>query len=338
MKNPLETVATKEWPLEKMELVRQTVAQNATDAELALFMYQAQKLGLDPLSKELVFTKYQNKNGDWQVRTITTRDALLKVAMKDPNYMGIQSFPVKEGDLFEIDPQKGTVHHAFGQQRGKILGAWAIAYHKTHVPVLFWAEFSEYFPPNAGNRTWQQYPSAMIQKVAEVGALRRQFNIAGVLAEEEGVTEGVAAESSLPLPATPSPMPDLTATEIPKETPKEEVPKKEAPKETPKEKEAAKNPEPVKDPKQEPSVYTVQGARLVTSKSGTQVWQIALKTGDGNTIQAYAPEGEIFDLIGTLSLPQGAVVQADLKKVGKILEIKSISLVQEEEAEAGSKN
>lgn len=336
--DPLSTVETAEWTRQKIELVRQTVAQDATDAELALFIHQCQRLGLDPLQRELVFTKYQTKKGP-RVSFITTRDGYLKAAMQDPNYAGLQSFPVKEGDTFEIDPQKGTVHHAFGERRGKLLGAWAIAYHKTRVPVVFWAEFLEYFNANSGNPTWQQYPSAMIQKVAEVGALRRQFNVAGVLAQEEGM----AIDSGLPDPVLPpqaaQPKPQKDPQETADTTANTGAGAKEKPSPT-KEKETLQKPS--QDPskpqaKSQERAYTVQGARIVQGKSGKNVWQLALKASDDKKIiQVYAPEGgPIFEQIAKLDLPQGAKIQAEICENGNIFELVNIRLVNEEGNEEG---
>lgn len=51
--------------------------------------------------------------------------------------------------------------------------------------MIYFADFQEYVEANKNSPTWKQYPSAMIQKVAEVGALRRQFNLSGVVAAEE---------------------------------------------------------------------------------------------------------------------------------------------------------
>lgn len=172
---------------EYAQLVKDTVAKNATPEELRQFLYLCNTYGLDPLTKELVFSKYTNKEGKTFVSFITTRDGYLKAAMRDPNFAGLQSMPVKEGDNFEVclsDPGK-PVRHTFGVKRGRLLGAYAIAQHKSRPPVVFWADFEEYFRANSSNNAWQQYPSAMIQKVAEVGALRRQFNISGLVAREE---------------------------------------------------------------------------------------------------------------------------------------------------------
>src|SRR5215510_16068419 len=46
---------------EQMELVKRTVAQGATDAELKLYLYDCQRQGVHPLDRLLHFTKRGNK-------------------------------------------------------------------------------------------------------------------------------------------------------------------------------------------------------------------------------------------------------------------------------------
>jgi hypothetical protein len=113
---------------------------------------------------------------------MTSRDGYLKVAQRDPNYMGIQAAVVRKGDAFGFNPAAGTVEHSFGSERGAIIGAWAIAHHRMRMPVVCFVDFAEY---KGGSPIWSKYPSAMIQKVAEVFVLKRQFGINGLVTREE---------------------------------------------------------------------------------------------------------------------------------------------------------
>ena len=118
---------------------------------------------------------------------ITTRDGYLKVSMKDPSYNGVNSGVVKEGDVFENDPVNGVLKHTFGEKRGKIIAGWAVAKAKDR-PIIVIADFDEYFNANNSSLVWRGYPSAMIQKVAEISAMKRQFNITGLVGAEEMAT------------------------------------------------------------------------------------------------------------------------------------------------------
>ncbi|MEM2120610.1 MAG: phage recombination protein Bet [Archaeoglobaceae archaeon] len=166
----------------EMALLKSTIVPaSATEDEIKLFVLLCKKYNLDPFTKEIVMVKYQARDG-FRTSFITTRDGYLKIAMQDENFDGIMSAVVREGDEFEIDAAKLEVRHKFGIKRGPIIGAWAVARHKKRPPVIVFVDFNEY---KQNTPVWNQYPSAMIQKVAEVAALRRQFNISGLVAQEE---------------------------------------------------------------------------------------------------------------------------------------------------------
>ncbi|MEN2981652.1 MAG: RecT family recombinase [Thermus sp.] len=175
---------------ETKRVLKDMYGRQLTDAEFQAFLLIAQKLNLDPVSREIIPQVRSGQSGR-QISFIISRDGYLRIAMRDPDFGGIQSMVVREGDHFEVHPSEGRVVHKFGAKRGEILGAWAIAYHRKRPPVIAWADFGEYARANAHSPVWKAYPSAMIQKVAEVAALRRQYNITGVVAAEEIGTEEV---------------------------------------------------------------------------------------------------------------------------------------------------
>jgi phage recombination protein Bet len=203
------------WSAEMADTIKKTVAKGATDAEFEMFSRLAIKYGLDPFAKEIWCVSM----GGGGVTIMASRDGYLKAAQRDPDYRGLKSFVVREGDDFEIDAMSCSVRHKFGLKRGAILGAWAMATHALREPVIVWAEFGEY---NKSNGTWRQYPSAMIQKVAEVMALKRQFGINGLVSQEEiGTAEEGSRPSSTPArqitePITQviAPAPALTPAQI----------------------------------------------------------------------------------------------------------------------------
>ncbi|MFM9419391.1 RecT family recombinase [Thermus scotoductus] len=208
----MSPVANELWE-ETKRVLKDMYGKRLSEAEFAAFLLVAQKLGLDPVAREIIPQVREGKEGR-RVAFIVSRDGYLKAAMRDPGFAGLQSMVVREGDTFEVHPSEGRVIHRLGSKRGAILGAWAIAYHKERPPVIFFADFTEYFEANKESPTWRTYPSAMIQKVAEVGALRRQFTLSGVVAAEE-VGAGMepppsALEAAPPLhreegPALPAP-------------------------------------------------------------------------------------------------------------------------------------
>lgn len=162
---------------EQVNLIKNTVAKGATNDELQMFMYLANQYSLDPFKREIWFMKYNN-----QTTIMTSRDGYLKYAQLNEDFEGLMSFVVRENDVFEIDASEYKVTHKFGAKRGSILGAWARCDRKDKKPFIAYVEFTEY---NKGNQIWKSYPSAMIQKVAEVFVLKRAFGINGLVTKEE---------------------------------------------------------------------------------------------------------------------------------------------------------
>lgn len=190
-------------PLTEAEvlLIKQTLAQGATAAELERLLYLANTYGLNPLKNELWFIKQpamQRINGQWVYKRLedgslsyegshallmTSRDGYLKIAQTYADFQGLISFEVREGDHFSIDAANYHIEHRYGAQRGRLLGAWARCERQGMAPVITYANYEEYHRP--GNYAWTQFPSAMIRKVAEVMALKRAFAINGLATKEE---------------------------------------------------------------------------------------------------------------------------------------------------------
>ena len=177
---------------------------NGTQEEANHFIEVCETFGLNPLLGDIVFQRYETKNGP-NTSFITTRDGLLRVATMQDGYVGPPNANVvREGDTFEFIPSEGSVRHEFGQKRGPILGAYAVLHHKRFRPVAVFVDFQEYFQANSGElnskygnkNTWDKMPSAMIQKIAEVFVLRRQFPLGGLYTREEmSIEEGFTDNS-----------------------------------------------------------------------------------------------------------------------------------------------
>lgn len=190
---------------------------NGTQEEANHFIEVCETFGLNPLLGDIVFQRYESKNGP-VTSFITTRDGLLRVATTQDDYVGPPvANVVREGDKFEFIPSEGSVRHEFGQKRGQILGAYAVMHHKRFRPVAVFVDFQEYFQANSGelnNRygnknVWDRMPSAMIQKIAEVFVLRRQFPLGGLYTREEMSLEeddnGSSQKVDTPINSSPAP-------------------------------------------------------------------------------------------------------------------------------------
>lgn len=164
---------------DQVNLIKNTVAKGATNDELQLFLYLSNQYNLDPFKKEIWCVKYDSKSA---ANIMTSRDGYLKYAQLNEEFKGLISFVVREGDVFEIDAADYKITHKFGAKRGPILGAWARCDREGKSPFIAYVEFSEY---KKNTSIWSNYPSAMIQKVAEVFVLKRAFGINGLVTKEE---------------------------------------------------------------------------------------------------------------------------------------------------------
>jgi len=186
----LEKIAgTTNMTAEQVAIVKSTVAKNTTDLELAYFLNVCRVTELDPFMKEIWC--YKDKKGNMIV--FAGRDGFLKKAQKNPAFSGIRSSEIRERDEYSIDIPNGKIEHkitAFGDERGKIIGAYAIVFRKEGEPTIELVEFDTY---NKKYNAWATHPADMIKKVAEAHALKKAMGISNLQLEDDyRIRSGVA--------------------------------------------------------------------------------------------------------------------------------------------------
>lgn len=198
----ITTMAQAEYTRDQIELVKRTVAKGATDDEFRLFMYTAQRAGLDPLLGQVYFVKRKNKKQRsdgteyWEEvgQTLFGRDAYRIVATRSGKLDGI-----------EVTPNFGT--------SGNIpISATAQVWRKdASRPFTVTAMYSEY--NDARSWLWKGKPVTMICKVAEAQALRMAFPdllVGSYTPEEFGATEAPQVIEGEVVAETPRPEPPPT--------------------------------------------------------------------------------------------------------------------------------
>ena len=164
---------------EQIDLIKATVARGATDNELKLFLYTANRTQLDPLTKQIHFIKRRVWNGRTQsyddVGTIQTGIDGYRVVAARNGLAGI------EDAIFDAEtenhPNKATVT-VYRMVEG------------TRVPFAASARWAEYVQANKDGQPvamWKKMPYLMLAKVAEALALRKAFpnDLSGVYTNEE---------------------------------------------------------------------------------------------------------------------------------------------------------
>jgi phage recombination protein Bet len=158
---------------DQIKLVIQTVAKGATFPELQMFLYIAKKTGLDPLAKQIHFTKFKDKNGNANITIITGIDGYRSIASKTGKLAGIEDVVFNSEE--DPKPKKAsvTVYRMVDGQK---------------VPFTATARWDEYFPSMPSKQfMWNKMPYTMLGKCAEALALRKGFpnDLSQVFVEEE---------------------------------------------------------------------------------------------------------------------------------------------------------
>ena len=177
-------LAKKEFSQDQVELIKRTIAKDATDDELKLFLFQAQKTGLDPLQKQIYFIKVGEK-----IQTITSIDGFRLIAERSGVYEG-QTQPIfydENGVAFDVWVQKKlpTACKIGVYKKGFREALYAIAIFEEYAKR---SKYGNKYGKKAGDLEdmWEKMPSLMLSKVAEALALRKAFpNDLGFLHTDE---------------------------------------------------------------------------------------------------------------------------------------------------------
>ena len=143
---------------EQVELIKSTIAKGATNAELALFLAQCQRTGLDPFSRQIYWIS-RGGRGSTQVSI----DGFRVIAERSGEMDG--------QDIAWCD-EDGTWHEVWLKKEPPA-AARVLVYRKgCSKPFPGIAKWSEY---NAGGPMWQKMPANQLAKCAEALALRKAF-------------------------------------------------------------------------------------------------------------------------------------------------------------------
>lgn len=174
-----------------------SIVQNyivGTDAQITLqefkfFTELCKARKLNPFLKEAYCIKFGNQ----PAQIVVGKDAVLKRAILNPNFDGMESgIIVKEMETGQIVERKGTF---FDSETEKLVGGWATVYrknweHPTYCSVGF-IEVAQRKKDGSLNSNWSSKGATMVEKVAKVRALRETFidELGGMYeAEEMGVS------------------------------------------------------------------------------------------------------------------------------------------------------
>lgn len=153
---------------------------NVSDQDLVNFISICKYNLLNPFLNEAYLIKY----GTSPATMIVSKEALMKRAEANPNYVGVQA-----GIIVIRDEQVLELEGSFHLPTDKLVGGWAKVYREDRkFPYVAKVNLSEY---DSGQSNWKAKPATMISKVAKVQAMREAFpaQLGAMYTEEERIVD-----------------------------------------------------------------------------------------------------------------------------------------------------
>ena len=186
---------------EQIKLIKSQIAPKATDSELQLFLYQAKRTGLDPLTRQIYAIHRackENVNGAWvwvnKMSIQTSIDGFRVIAERSGDYAG-QDEPIFTEEGAKLISCKVTVYRFRNDVR-----------YPAAVGVAYWSEYVQTDKENNPSGLWKKMPHTMLAKVAEALALRKAYpqDLSGLYTSDEmNQADEIKTDSAEPKIAQP---------------------------------------------------------------------------------------------------------------------------------------
>ena len=196
------------WTEPQIDVIRNAICVNATDAELEFFIATAKRLELDPFARQIWFVKRRQR-----IEDSFGNDSWVDVGRPETGIDGYRTIAERSGEFEGQDPtlwidEVGKPHGVW--LHDKPPAACMITIHrKGRKPTVAVGLFREYCPvykTKTGEKIpqmWLKRPGAQLEKCVEALAFRRAFprDLSGIRIDTEMEHVDAGASSSYVAPA-----------------------------------------------------------------------------------------------------------------------------------------